>query len=124
MLFKKIDVYGQVVITILCFCTAVIAGKAYLLMSFYFAIGAWQIISTIIHLFFAKRMPLIDKRKNYQIILVAIAFIALISIFNENVLAILLFFLLFVSPFIASWYFVITQRELKIWEARAQIHFR
>lgn len=124
-LFKKIDVYGQVIAAFVCVSSPIFTRQNIMMMSFYFMVGAWQVVSTLLHLVFAKEMPLIIQRNNYQKTLLAIAVLGILFLFDkEDFGAVLSIALLFISPFLSVWYFILSNKELRNWEARELILFR
>ncbi len=124
LLLKKIDVYGQAFATILCLCLPIFSGEIYMLMSFYFVIGSWQIISVLLHLAFANKRPIMQQRQQFHRILLIISILFGVCCINGALLMLFLFVLLLVSPFSAIWYFSINHKELSNWEAKELVHFR
>lgn len=123
LLLKKIDVYGQIfIMTVGSLIALGFWGKQSILI--YFIVGAWQIVSTILHLLFGQKLSVAAHRKQYQIILAIICFVVALAFISEIVLVIALLILLLFSPFLAVWYCRMSYKELNRWQARALIHFR
>lgn len=101
--FKQIDFYGQV-ITIIVLTVLSLVNMDETFVYSYFIIGAWQVLSMVIHLFHKQFIPKKSMRLNYTIatgIMVALMFT-------------LVFFyvLLFIAPILALYYLYICGDEL------------
>jgi hypothetical protein len=114
ILLKRIDVYGQFILILLCTALTLIFHSEVFLICL-FIIGFWQVVSTSIQMFFNKNKVEVHGREAYQKFLVVSILTLPIGSF---------WVLPFIAPFAAIWYFAISRRELRIWEARQLIQFR
>ncbi len=93
-----------------------IADKDIYFFYVYFFVGGWQVLSFLFYYIFQKRFIQFEKNKReiYGVTLLIISTLLLFSFFTEfGTLAILLIILLFISPFLAIFYFFILLDELK-----------
>lgn len=130
LLFKKIDVYGQILLIPAAFIWGCLNTHDLDFIYGYFIVGGWQVISMIIHQIVFQHMPTLKDRTRYQrlivilLIIAVICFIEYISKIGGAFTFIYLFFLLFGSPVIAIWYMLMSYKELKIWTDRDAIHLK
>lgn len=89
-------------------------------MWFYFAVGGVQFTSCVLNLIFLKRGMRGISRVGYEVLLGLITFLAIATSampHGSDIGGVLLFFLVFVSPIMAVWYFILSIREVAIVKA-------
>ena len=115
---KTIDLLVQV-FTLGCsllYCTCQMKFES--MFVFYFLVGTNQVLSCIINLFLDRRLR-IKSRRYYEWLLVFLAALALLSVLlfalkvdsGRQIGLILMFCFVYLSPFFAIWYFIITINE-------------
>ncbi len=121
LLLKKIDVYGQIcLIAILLMYKWTVQN--FVFFNIYYAVGLWQSISALMHYIFRNELPLLNQRKNYQLISSTTIIALVIALLHKyNILGWLLIILL-VSTVLAGWYFYISCKELENWASKIQNH--
>ena len=105
--FKLFDLWIQAALTALT-VVYILTTSVENFILLYFFIGGWQVISTLVHLTYEGQYTAAKDRKYYQTTLVVTIVLAVIS------LPFWIFFgfaLLFVSPFMAVWYWSICYHE-------------
>ncbi|MBP6431924.1 MAG: hypothetical protein KA319_09165 [Ferruginibacter sp.] len=110
--FKIFDVWVNVGLIFAAFIFAIISQKQNFIIG-YFVVGAWQIISMLVHVdndWFREKG---STRRLYHNIVLIIIIISVLSIFSKLLFAVLIL-LLFVSPFMAIFYTILCYRETYI----------
>lgn len=79
----------------------------------YFLVGGWQLISVLVHAV-NKWFTNDHKRPNYHLLIAFTAIAVLVGFLLPEVLWIMMFILLFVSPFMALYYLRICYSEVYI----------
>ncbi len=93
-----------------------INDKDFYLLYFYFFIGAWQVLSFLFHLFFKNSFDVFEKgKRNFYgiVLLLLLGLCSILFIANTDSIFVFLIALLFISPFLALYYFFILIEELK-----------
>jgi len=101
--FKTIDIWISIIL-IISFTIISLINLDYTFLIGYIVVGAWQVISMIVHAFDGRFAERGSKRYTYHWIVAIIFMIALLGVAIYPILFYLLFILLFVSPFMAVYY--------------------
>lgn len=127
LLFKKIDVYGQILL-IIGFVMWGLIAQSFVFVYGYFIVGGWQLLSMSMHYGGMGNMPVVKARNYYQklifILLIALIVFCIGGAFSRSLGYNFLFVLLITSPFIAIWYAWMSYKELKIWKAKQLVHLK
>ncbi|HMR91018.1 MAG TPA: hypothetical protein PKC69_01835 [Chitinophagaceae bacterium] len=117
--FKLFDLWIQATITALT-VVYILTTSVENFILLYFFIGGWQVISTLVHLAHKGRYTAAKDRKYYQNALFVTVILAVVS------LPFWIFFgfaLLFVSPFMAVWYWSICYHEKNLLFSKDNINY-
>ena len=101
--FKKIDIWISIIL-ITVFAIATIIYRDYTFLIGYFAVGGWQVISMLVHIFYRRYFEISKTRSVYHLV-------TLISLIAMPVGSYLV--LLFAAPFMAVFYTWICFDEFK-----------
>jgi hypothetical protein len=110
--FKKIDLIVQLVLIALALVFAFNVGGFNFLYS-YFVVGGCQVLSTVLNLAILRKEYRSQGRIFYEVSLLALGFWTLAAYFDRTSIDALLMFLLYGSPVMALWYFIMTYTELQ-----------
>lgn len=113
--YKTIDFYGSLILMISAVIFAGIAGTDFFLVG-YFVVGAWQLISVLIHAVNGWFQG--NKRSWYNKILILVLILSIFGIVSYCVLFILLLIMLFAAPVMAVYYAQLSYAELKAMNTR------
>lgn len=108
--FKEIDLWIQGGLLVAHLIAWSIGGIDYLYLA-YLTIGAWQLISCLVHALHKDQFISSRSRSKYHTVLLALLALNIVLIPVWILAGIIM---LFVTPFIAIWYFVFSYNELKI----------
>lgn len=127
-LLKLTDLVLQVLITAICTVAGIIKDDMQILLYCYFFLGGWQLISFGIHFVTGAGWMNRVQRKEYGQTILWIAILGAIGyllIFADlPFIVFYLFAMLFVAPFMAGWYFVISLTEWRTILHRELIHLK
>ena len=113
--YKTIDFYGSLILMISAVIFAGIPGIDFFLVG-YFVVGAWQLISVIVHAVNGWFQG--NKRSWYNKILILVLILSIFGIVSYYVLFILLLIMLFAAPVMAVYYAQLSYAELKSMNTR------
>lgn len=108
---KLFDFVGQMLCLFLPLITALITMEYSALFFAYFMVGGWQVVSCIAALIKGRTEYHSSSRALYNILLLTVTVAFILSMFFKDVVMLVLFGLLFFSPFMAVFYMVITYIE-------------
>jgi hypothetical protein len=77
----------------------------------YFVLGGWQVMSCLVHVASPQYRKRTGRRVYYVLLGLALLFLLISIVFSDMLIA-YLFVMLFVSPFIAAFYWVMSMIEL------------
>lgn len=110
--FLKIDLYIQLAIIIASLLLLMVPGlQSYAFITFYFGLGAFQIISYFIHL--ERRVKSRKVPAVYTTVLIVITIAGLLSTLSSQLLFMYLFIMLLLGIIMGFSYLIITLTELK-----------
>ncbi len=123
--YKKIDYIAQLML-VLFFAMYALFISTDLFFWGYFIVGGWQMLSCGIHACFRRYYQPVRDRSTYLCVVAAFAALTLAGIAgpSSGLLALSLYTLLFVSPFLAAWYISICIRESRYLANRQLVHLK
>jgi hypothetical protein len=121
--WKRFDLYGQLTMLLIPLLLGGILSPGFS-FSAYFSVGAWQVMSTLIHKCLSKKPLTISTRAIYEWVLAALAIVGLLSIAFDGLFIFYLYLMLLAGVVMGIWYFIITLIELRIEQARAFVHLK
>ena len=115
----KLDFNIQILIAFLSLVCAFIYAEYFLFIGIYFILGAWQLLSFLVHL--KRRIYNLGVIRNYAKIILGLFVLGLLCVIfnflNWRFLSVYIFFYLFVmllsGPVLAIWYMVLTYNDLQ-----------
>lgn len=110
--FKLIDVWINIILILSSIFIAPFITHDLEIIYCYFIVGGWQIISMTIHYLNKWFIKESNKRKYYQLLVLAIIILFLVGLYFNPILALLAYPLLFLSPFMAIYYTSICFNEV------------
>ncbi len=123
LLFKKIDLAGQVCLIVYGIVKALVIRDFISIIDAYFLVGGWQVLSFFTHVFLSKHYYPLKQRDYYgYTLLCLLIFGIIISIIGG--IFVFLVMLLFISPILAIWYATICDLEIKRLRNKALIHLK
>ena len=108
--FKKMDFEINVILIVICTAFAFLKGGASFFIG-YFVVGAWQLISMLVHYYndwFCERG---GKRRNYQTTVIVILVSTVVGFIISPIIMIVAVVLLFAAPVMAVYYTWICYEE-------------
>lgn len=114
--FKVTDCIIQFLLIAVCLASFIKGTSTVLTLSnrnffiFYFSIGGWQLVSTLVHLF-QQQYNKYRVRNIYLILLIFIALFGVVAFFVESVLILFLLTLLYLTPVMAIYYCIVCSIE-------------
>lgn len=127
-LLKVADLSLQVLITAIGLTWLIITDGGYHFIYIYFVLGGWQVLSFLIHLFSEANWKSNVQRKGYGLTLCWILVIGLVGylllLLEVPLILFYLIGLILVSPIMATWYFIISVRELQTIRNRELVHLK
>jgi hypothetical protein len=120
-LFKKIDAWIQLVLIIA--GVAIIPAGFFYFVYAYIAVGSWQVLSTVIHLFAKNSFFPSASRNAYNIVLLCLAFLGGISALVDEFVFFLMILML-IAALMAFWYLWICHEENEQLKHKAFIHLK
>src|SRR5689334_5537364 len=103
LLFKKIDLAGQICLIIYGIVKALIIRDFISITDAYFLVGGWQVLSFFTHVFFGKHFYPLKQRDYYGYVLLCVLIFGIIISIVGGILVFLVM-LLFISQILAIWY--------------------
>ncbi len=120
ILFKKIDILGQVILILAGICS-VFFSRDFEFLVFYFLVGGWQLLSCGVHALYRNSWYLLKQRRSYYwwllVSLVLLATLAIGSIFSGLIMLVL-------GVVLAIWYTSICIRELNLLLFKNAVHLK
>lgn len=122
ILFKKIDVAGQLLLaaTALVILAADDYGGAAFVFG-YFALGGWQLLSTLVHGLNSGAFFRSPMRRSYE---KALLWIFIIGIVTAPVFLFYLMAMLVAGPIMAIYYMIVCTDEITLLRKREMVHIR
>lgn len=108
---KLFDFVGQMLCMVVPIIVALITKKYENLFFAYFIVGGWQVVSCIAALIKGRTEYRSSSRALYNILLLTVTIAFILSMFFKDAIMLVLFGLLFFSPFMAVFYMIITYIE-------------
>jgi hypothetical protein len=115
--FKTIDLRLDIILILASIAFAFIMSNEYSLLG-YFIVGGWQILSMIVHEVNGYFNESTGLRRKYHLFVAILLSTALLGLIITPVLMLILYFLLFVSPFLALGYCYLCYHEIVVKMAR------
>ncbi|MEO7922679.1 MAG: hypothetical protein ABIR30_03315 [Chitinophagaceae bacterium] len=110
--FKLADTWISGLLILLFGCLTLLHSSWHYLIKGYFIVGAWQVISMLIHAFNGWFTQKGSTRRNYHWLVSIVIAMALLA-FAVHPFAIIYLVMLFAAPFMALGYTIICHNELK-----------
>lgn len=123
LLFKKIDLVGQICLIVYAILIALFKRDYELNITSYCMVGGWQVLSYLVHIFVSEHYYPAKQRDHYGYVLFWLLLVAAF-LFIAKGLFLLVVALLFISPFLAIWYVIICDREIKRLRDKALVHLK
>jgi len=127
-LLKQTDLVLQVLITLVCIILGIVKDDFQIILYLYFILGGWQIFSFVTHFLIDPGWANKGERGSYGMTILWIVIVgALCYLFLLAEKPLLFFYLgamLFVSPVLACWYFIISIKEWRNLRHRELIHLK
>lgn len=111
--FKKLDLSINIILILGSVAYAIIMSNEYSLLG-YFVVGGWQLLSMIVHEvngYFNERTGV---RRKYHLFVAILLFTTALGLIITPLLMLVLYFLLFVSPFMALGYCYLGYYEIVV----------
>lgn len=126
--FKYADLSGQLLIAPGGLLVLWLSDQEESFIWLYYALGAWQLSSFVIHLFIGQSWVARKSRRQYGITVAGIIILLLLSLLMLMVEMPFLIFvlgaLLFIAPVLGAWYFLIGWEELRTIRGKELIHLK
>lgn len=122
--YKFFDFWGNGILLLAIVIYSFIAKNLAYLMYSYLFIGSWQLLSTLIHLVIKRYIYTSPARKKYEIILLVILFHIIVCLgldmlqLNHPLWYVLALGGIFISPFLAVFYIIISYKETYVYNNR------